>query len=258
MIRPYRWISIAFCVSLLGIAAHATASPVIYTLQTVADGKLGNQVFAEAIVTIVMKSDTKYVETKSSSNGGTLFTNKIGSVEVNVTQNGRTTVAHIPEGVIWVYYDTGAGIAGFASSISPSYPVSLNCGNIVPPGNVEYTRDCLANASSGPGLVGTLLALNDPAIKPSLQTKQLPQSLRASTLLTGGSHACATKYTDDNGGLLVCGGPASRGLSTDRGDLYLMDQVGGTNNTWVGEWNYLEAGWTQGNVGFLRVDVLGE
>jgi len=252
MIKLRRWVALSgICLS-FGLAAHAGASPVVYTLQTVADGKLGDQVFSEAVVTFIMRSDTKYVKSEPGLNGGTRFTNKTGSVEVSVSHDGRTTVAHLSAGEVWVYYDTGTGIAGFGSEISPSYPVSLNCSNQSLPAGTDDAQDCVRN--SGNSFSDTLFALANPSpYWYDLETQQLPQTLQASTLLTGGSHTCATEYRAE-----VCGGWAPRGLKTDRGGLYLMDQVGGTNSVWVGEWGYFYAGWDQSNLGFLQVEVLAQ
>src|ERR1700675_2772973 len=124
------------CLSLIGLASQAGAAPVVYTLQTVADGKLGNHMLSEALVTFVMNSDTAHV-----TSNGTRWENHAGSVELHVSQNGRTTVAHFYPGQVYVYYDTATGIAGFGSAISPSYPISLDCADyFAPPASVNYTH----------------------------------------------------------------------------------------------------------------------
>ena len=265
-IALHRWISKAALVSLIAFAAAAHASPVVYTLRTVADGKLGSHVFAEALVTIQMKADTRDVQKQPASNGGFLYTNRVGTVTVHVADaSGRTTVATFAPDEVYVRYDSGTGIAGFGSALSPTYPVALDCDDSAYPSDATYVQDCLVGDWTTNNLFnGTLSALADPNGGASVgfgfspQLLALPQNLSQSTLLTGHAHSCAMKYTlgTDIGGagdLFVCSGPASRGLKTDRGDLFLQDQVGGSDNAsnpfgW--------GGWDLSNTGSLQVEVM--
>jgi hypothetical protein len=239
------------------------AAPIVYTLQTVGDGALGNFSFTEAEITIVFESNTSMVEATPSSAGyGTLFVNRKGVARVTITQFGKRVEATFESGEIYVFYDTGRGIAGFGSpGISPTYPVTLDCSNTV--NGTPYTADCqIGNADNFRG-DGTLSALfsGNPGFTPQLLA--LPQSLAESTLLTGHAHMCASTYTignsantfDDLGNLGICGAAAPHGLKTNRGGFYVQDMVGGSN-AGVGPFGW--GGWDTSNVGYLQVSVLRE
>jgi hypothetical protein len=249
------------------------AAPVVYTLQTVGDGKLGSYApFAEAVITIVQVSDTSRV-VATPSGSGTLFVNKAGHARVTIVQNGKSVTANFEPGQIYVFYDTGKGIAGFGSAISPTYPVALDCNNTVNNGT-PYTVDCQdGNAVNFLGSAcatlfcwgdrdGTLSALFLGSTEFTLQTLALPKTLAQSTLLTGHAHMCAVTYTignpantfEDVGNLGTCGGPAPTGqtLMTDHGGFSLQDMVGGSNPG-VGPFGW--GGWDTSNVGYLWVSV---
>lgn len=270
-IASCRWISKIALASMIVAAAGANATPVVYTLRTVADGKLGSYVFAEALVTIRMKADTGTVQKQASSNGGFLYTNSVGPVTVSVTDaSGSTKVATFAPGEVYVRYDSGMGIAGFASALSPSYPVALDCDDVAYPSNATYVQDCLQSDWTGNSneFNGTLSAQAGQSgiagfgevLSPELAS--LPQNLSQSTLLTGQAHSCATTYTVGptlgffiTGDLSVCAGPASRGLSTDHGGFFLQDQVGGS----ITPFNPIGwGGWGAANTGSLQVEVMTE
>ena len=270
----------ALVVSTIGVQA----APVVYTLQTVGDGKLGTHLFAEAVITIVQVSDTsQVVATPSAAGSGTLFVNKGGYARVTIVQNGRPVVARFAAGQIYAFYDTGKGIAGFGSAISPTYPVALDCSNTVNivngvPYNVApnagngtpYTADCQVgngvNFLLPAGMIGygerdgTLSALFIGTAEFTTQTLALPKSLTQSTLLTGHAHMCALTYSigntantfEDIGNLGTCSGPAPSGLMTDHGGFFLQDMVGGSD---PGEGPFGWGGWDTSNVGYLKVAV---
>lgn len=237
---------------LCGLAANAAGHPVVYTLHTVADGKLGHHVFSEALVTIQMRADTATVKQQPSAvAGGTVYSNT-GVVTVTVGEGSRETVATFSPGEVYVQYDTGTGIAGFGSPISPVYPIALDC---------SESTGC----SQGDGDVlgaGTLGALVGGAASPvSAATKLLPASLAQSTLLTGPAFTCAKAYTVYAGAypvLGVCSGPAPRGLHTDHGDFYLQDQVGGSSGDPIpaDAPAQIYYGWDLANYGSLLVEVM--
>lgn len=262
MIRFSRCILAPAMIGALGLVAGAGAAPVVYTLRTVADGKIGSHVFAEALVTFQMKSDTRNVQRQPSAgpNGGYIYTNSQGTATVTVSDaSGRTTVATFAPGEIYVRYDAGAGIAGFGSAIGPSYPIALDCSNWAYPSDASYVQDCVQGDwwNDYAYYNGTLAAFTDPngvswfAFSPAALA--LPMSLGQSTLFTGRAHTCAVLYTYgtnyNDGDLQVCAGPAPRGLRTDHGGLYLQDQIGGTTQS---GW----AGWGDANTGSLQVEVM--
>jgi len=261
----------------LGGSESESESGVVYTLQTVADGSIGNHAFYQALVTFRMIGNPKSVTTQPSPIDATkpLYENR-GSATVTVDDGGTVITAKFEPGEVYVRYDTGAGVAGFGSQISPTYPVALNCANGAYPSDMTYTVDCLQGAAWDYLNVndsfeifhgGTLAQLNSPQ-DPSPGVTGLPQSLSQNTLLTGSTHTCAGVYTIGPspqfqyyfpGDLLVCEGPAPRGLHTSKGDLFLQDQVGGSLSLGNAAIVQFEAatdpGWDLANSGFLHVEV---
>jgi hypothetical protein len=262
----------------LGASESAHASGVVYTLQTVADGSIGGHVFNQALVTFQMISDTKSVRSQPSPVDATkaLYENRAGYATVTVDDGGEVIVAEFEPGEVYVRYDTGAGVAGFGSKISPTYPVALNCSDSAYPSDNNYTADCLQgeawnylNFDYGDDVFrsGILAQLTYPG-DPSAGVEALPQSLSQNTLLTGPAHTCAGVYTIIStipspylpGDLGVCRDPAPRGLHTSKGKLFLQDLVGGSlslgNSVIVGDEAGSDPGWDLANSGFLHVEVI--
>jgi hypothetical protein len=264
------------------VAALATpegddGSSVVYTLQTVADGSIGNHAFHQALVTFRMVSSPRSVTTQPSPLDATkpLYENH-GYATVSIDDAGTVINAVFAPGQVYVRYDTGAGVAGFGSNISPTYPVALNCANGAYPSDNTYTVDCLQGAAWDYLNIndtfdifhgGTLAQLSNPE-DPSPGVTALPPSLSQNTLLTGSTHTCAGVYTIGPspqlpyyfpGDLLVCGGPAPRGLHTSKGDLFLQDLVGGSlslgNAAIVQSEFATDPGWDLANSGFFHVEV---
>jgi hypothetical protein len=212
--------SILVCGLAAVLSRQAEAAPVVYTLITVSDGKLGETSFKEAEVTLEFHGDTRNVVRDSSSAG--VFANHKGYATVTVTINHRRHVARFESGEVFVRYDTKNGLVGFGSVVSPTYPVTLGCGN----------ADCtLGDDNSSNGIAQALaLYAADPSMYASVlsgPTKKLRTGLTETTLLTGGTHACPVPYTTDfNGAPLDCSPMAPIPvLHTDRGDFSLQDKV---------------------------------
>jgi len=237
MIKTHVWTKAAALAGAAAISVAASASPVIYTLRTVADGQLGNRSFYEALVTIRLVSSTGGVQTQSAPNGQPIYTNKWGVATVTVDDGYHTSVAIFAPGEVYVRYDTSTGVVGFGSPISPTYPVSLGCSNYA---DASYTQDCAQGDWGQQGINfelgqynGTSSAQADIAANPgdfvysSDAALNLPTSLSQTTLLTGRAHSCATNYTVVSGNeLSVCPSAAPRGLRTDKGGFFLQDQYG--------------------------------
>jgi hypothetical protein len=255
----------------------AHGSGVVYTLQTVADGWIGNRAFNQALVTFRMTSNRRSVTTQPSPVDPTksLYENRSGYATVTIDDGGQVTTAAFAPGEVYVRYDTGAGVAGFGSQISPTYPATLNCSDSAYPSESTYTADCLQGDAWNYVTVGSpefafrsgiLAQLSLPGT-PSAGVQSLPQSLSQNTLLTGPVHTCAGVYTFDPtnlsnylpGDLLVCAGPAPRGLHTNKGDLFLQDLEGGSlslgNSVIVQDESASDPGWDLANSGFLHVEV---
>jgi len=265
-----------------GSSKNARASGVVYTLQTVADGSIGGHVFNQALVTLQMISETKSVTSQPSPMvpSKALYENRSGYATVTVDDGGEIIVADFEPGEVYVRYDTGTGVAGFGSRISPTYPVALNCSDSAYPSVNNYKVDCLQgeawnylNAGIGYNEYevfqsGILSQLSYP-VYPSAGVTALPQSLSQNTLLAGTAHTCAGVYTiyynpiTDSpyfpGDLGVCGSPAPRGLRTSKGKLFLQDLEGGSlspgNTPILGQEDGSAGGWAQANSGSLHVEV---
>lgn len=209
-----------------------------------------------------------------------VYENRAGYATVTVDDGGDVISAKFAPGEVFVRYDTGTGVAGFGSPISPTYPVALNCSDSAYPSDSNYTADCLQGEAwnyinSGNGLYvfrsGILAQLSAP-VNPSAAVLALPQSLSQNTLLTGTAHTCASVYAINStiqspyfpGDLGVCGGPAPRGLRTSKGALFLQDIAGGTRtlgNAPIavnGDESGSGGGWDLANSGFLRVQKFGD
>jgi hypothetical protein len=262
-----------------GASESVRGSRVVYTLQTVADGSLGGHVFRQALVTFQMISDAHSVTSQPSSVDVTrpVYENRAGYATVTVDDGGNVIVGEFEPGEVYVRYDTGAGVAGFGSKISPTYPVALGCSNAAYPSESKYSVDCLQGDWWTYHSIlddfeifhaGTLGQLSSPG-DPSPAVAALPQSLSQNTLLTGTAHTCAGVYTigsstlDDYfpGDLGVCGEPAPHGLRTSKGKLFLQDLEGGTLNLGnvpivINQDTGAGGGWDFANSGFLHVEVL--
>jgi hypothetical protein len=254
-LHPSHALSTYLLTLLAAAAASVSANPVVYTLRTVADGKIGTHVFLEALVTFQMRGDTANIVTLPSAfNGGTVFTNS-GKTTLTIVDGTRIIVATL-EDPLTVRYDTGAGIAGFGSSISATYPIALNC---------SETKDCPNPGGAGflgTGTLGVLLGVPPNAYGASQETLNLPVSLARTTLLTGPAFSCAGAYTVENPGspflhLGVCGAPAEKPLHTSRGDFYLQDQIGGSTNDPIpaDAPDQIYYGWDLANYGSLQIEV---
>jgi hypothetical protein len=198
-----------------------TARPVVYTLHTVADGTLDGRAFTQTALVIEFRGDTDNIVTNTLINGAVVLTNSVGSSKVTVTIGGKPHQARFAPGQIYVRYDTSNGIVGFGSfGISPTYPVAIGCDN----------DDCTGGDVTLASYLywGIVGAASDLAAYPgdwiyfSYEIPPLPVNLSKSTLLTGNAHTCAVPYAT-----YQCLSPASLGLHTDRGDLFLQDQTYG-------------------------------
>lgn len=260
---------------------RARRSGLVYTLRTVADGSIGKHVFKQALVTLQMFGNTESVTSQTSPADPTrqLYENRYGPATVTIDDRGDIISAEFEPGEVFVRYDAGAGVAGFGSRISPTYPISLDCSDSAYPSDGDYTADCLqgdawnflTNTSEGKYAVfrnGILAQLNHP-YAPSPAVSDLPMSLSQNTLLTGTAHTCAGVYTlvPPNpdlyfpGNLGVCKDRAPRGLRTSKGAFYLQDLEGGTLNLGqapivvTGDESGRLGGWDLANSGFLHVEV---
>ena len=239
-------------------AGVASADPVVYTMRTVADGKLGNRNFTQALVTIRLHGNTANVQRQ-----GSVLINAKGYATVTVDDGYRTTVAGFAPGEVYVRYDTYSGIVSVGSPISPTYPVALGCADWV---DSTYVQDCtlgdwtttnLGNSPQQGMYNGTSEALADISAYPgdsifvSDGALGLPGSLSQTTLLTGRAHTCAGAYSivppysqsQTTFYLDKCLSAARRGLATSQGPFFLQDKFGVNFGT-------------EENTGALQVDVM--
>ena len=249
------------------------ASGVVYTLQIVADGSLGGHVFNQVLVTFRMISNTHSVTSQPSSVDATkpVYENRAGYATVTVDDGGDVISADFAPGEVYVRYDTGAGVAGFGSPISPTYPIQ----HTLP---IPATRSTAFKAKYGTmsyhsrGCAIFFQVRNCiPAQLPCLPVRGRRGASTVTsqnTLLTGPANTCAGVYTgsvDPNGyfpgDLGYAEGPAPRGLRTSKGDLFFQDLEGGTNslgNPAVSGEAGTNGGWDLSNSGFLHMEVFGD
>ena len=227
--------------ALLGLCVSsltALAQPVVYTLRTVADGQLGSWTFSQATLTLTFTGDTRTVHSESDAFGTNVLVNRDGQATVTVSQGGKSTSARFGAGQVYLRYDMGNNIVGFASAIAPSYPIAMNCfgaywSTLLGTTGAVIGPDCTSNDAplvftGGHSNIGT----SDAAFQAqtgvpldevfSTATVQLPLNLSQTTLLTGLAHTCATSYNADS---TSCTTPAPAGLLTNRGLFYLQDQL---------------------------------
>src|ERR1700736_1103462 len=134
----------------LAVPAAVSASPIVYTAFTVADGRLGNWSFRDARVVLTQESDTTQVQTISVPGlGGGSFLISInygGTASVTITTAQRTVHARFNSGEVFVSLDhgtifttplvggRGVGFGSFNPSASgglePAYPLGIEDGTI--------------------------------------------------------------------------------------------------------------------------------
>jgi hypothetical protein len=205
----------------LGASAAVCASPVVYTVRTVASGHLGSMNFADAVVTISLAGDTDDVR-MTTVNGAVLYTNSTGIARVSITgSGGRTFHATFQEGEIYARYDTRLGLVGFASAIGVAYPIIVGCWDPFVCSDIGGTDGYTVFAHYD----GIATELADIAANPgdswsaSATTLNLPTTLSQPTLLTGHARACSVAFAPD----ASCPSAPSAPLHTDKGDLYVLD-----------------------------------
>jgi hypothetical protein len=205
----------------LGTATAVCASPVVYTVRTVASGHLGSVNFTDARLTISFAGDTHNVRT-ATVNGAVVYTNSSGIARVSIARlDGRTFHATFKAGEIYVRYDTQLGLVGFASAIGLAYPIIVGCSDPFVCSDIG-TTDCYTIFAHYDG-IATELA--DIAANPgdswsaSAGTLSLPTTLSQPTLLTGHARACSVAFASNGS----CPSAPSQPLHTDQGDLYVLD-----------------------------------
>jgi len=136
----------------LAVPAAVSASPIVYTAFTVADGRLGNWSFRDARVVLTQESDTTQVQTISvpGLGGGSVLIsiNYGGTASVTITTAQRTVHARFNSGEVFVSLDhgtiftpptplvggRGVGFGSFNPSASgglePAYPLGIEDGTI--------------------------------------------------------------------------------------------------------------------------------
>ena len=215
----------AFLVSAFALCASARADPVVFTAYTVTDGTLGSLNFSDAPVTITFRGDTGDISMAESGGVVVQYRIDLGHATVAVTVLGKTTVAQITDGQIYVHYDVQAGVIGFGSTApitNPYYPLTLACSH--PYSQCYYNANGTAFASNQ--IVSALARIDaDSATSTgySGNIATLPQTLTQSGLFTGYLNACWVTYFSSSGPPCPSRPPAARAIQTDLGGLLLQD-----------------------------------
>jgi hypothetical protein len=221
--RVTRASTIGVCALAAGLALNGAvrASPVVYTVRTIASGDLGTMSFTDARLTISLTGDTRRVQT-TTVNGAVVYTNSQGVARLSITELDGTTIrATFNSREIFVRYDTKLGLVGFASAIGLAYPIIVGCHDPFVCSDIG-TTDGYTVYSHYDGIATELadVAANpDHAWSASDDTLSLPTTLTDSTLLTGHPRSCAVNFAPD----ASCPAAPSVPLHTDKGDLYLSD-----------------------------------
>ena len=128
-----------------GLTPGALAAPMTYTASLVTDVKVGTTTYTMAAVTVTFRGDSNNVQPVTDSQGNpipsTLCTPPTtwfyylptGTTTVSVTSQGRTVVARLKDGQVFVALDQCSGGIGFGSHVGPNgfevaYPVSFVLG----------------------------------------------------------------------------------------------------------------------------------
>ena len=196
-------------------ARRAAATPVVYTLYAVTDGKLGSQTFSQAQVTITFRGNTSNVTTEQGQ-GAVVYRNDQGEATVTLTQRASKSVAHIAAGQIYVRYDPKNGTVGFASvTVGPTYPIYLGGGGF---SNCIYGHQCLQPFNQIVSALADVAGYGPDQAFYSTNLEALSTNLTNSTLLTGYiDSACVPPAPS-----VACSSP----IHTDLGDLYLQYSYG--------------------------------
>jgi hypothetical protein len=221
-------------IALAGVLPVVNAAPVTYTLVGTASGKLGALQFANAGITLTLRTDSNSVEASKVAADGvtgvpshTLYTASKGVATVNLLVNGKSIFAEFRAHEVYVSYDPYLGLVGFGSTAGgPIYPLVIGDyqGPNLPPDDQYYagTVTALANVANEPGNASAY----------SAAVLALPASLKHSTLLTGATLSCPNAlFALDTDISTFC--PAalvdplmpSPPLRTSRGDLVLDQQL---------------------------------
>jgi hypothetical protein len=205
----------------LALAGAVCASPVVYTVRTIATGILGTVNFADARLTISFTGDTNHVHT-ATVNGAVVYTNSRGVARLSITQlDGSTIRATFKSREIFVRYDTKLGLVGFASAIGLAYPIVVGCPDPFVCSDIG-TNDGYTVFAHYDGIATELAdvaAYPADAWSASDGTLSLPTTLSDSTLLTGHPRSCAVDFAADTS----CPTAPAEPLHTDKGDFYLFD-----------------------------------
>ena len=149
----------------ISMSVQAAAAPMSYTGTVVTDIKMNDVLYRKAAVTVTFVGDTNDIATApvaSSNCGGEgwFFWLAKGAATVTVESKGRTHVAHLVPGQLFVALDACNGGIGFGSftgpnGVEPAYPLGFERG----------TAEAISYNSyiSSPCCIGSTEALTTPA-----------------------------------------------------------------------------------------------
>lgn len=210
----------AFALALVAAAPGWTA-PVVYTVRTVASGRLGSVNFTDARLTISLRSDTRSTQTQAVNNSS-VYSNATGVASVLIIKTDGTRIeATFRTGQIYARYDTQLGLVGFASPLGLAYPIIVGCFDPFICSDIGNFDGYSVNAHYD----GIATQLADITANPgdswsvTTETLEVPTNLSHSTLLTGYARSCSVAFASDSS----CPAVPSKPLHTDHGDLFLSD-----------------------------------
>jgi hypothetical protein len=127
------------------VTAGALAAPMTYTATLVTDVKVGRTTYTNAAVTVTFTGDSNNIQPVTDSHGNPIpstfctppttwfYYLPTGTTSVSVTSHGKTVVARLKDGQVFVAVDQCNGGIGFGSYVGPNgfevaYPVSFVLG----------------------------------------------------------------------------------------------------------------------------------
>jgi hypothetical protein len=209
--------------SLLMLAtASAQARPLVYRLTAIADGALGTQSFANAVVTLTIRTDSRWVTSSTNASGALVYLNPQADVAVTIEQAGQTTLTtHINSGQLYTRYDSSNGVVSVGSKgMGDFYPFVIGCVSYPACNAPNYFLNSNDGvASLVPGVLAGLAADPTVASQESDALVALPANLSQPTVLHGWSRHCGVYDTYNE----CTGAPATPITTGDGKAFYVTD-----------------------------------
>jgi hypothetical protein len=222
--------AIAAAAAAYGLTAGALAAPMTYTASLVTDVKVGTTTYKNAAVTVKFEGDSNNVQPVTDSHGNPVpstfcippttwfYYLPTGTTTVSVTSQGKTVVARLKDGQVFVALDQCNGGIGFGSYVGPNgfevaYPVSFVLGTaakyavsgpaLSSTANMSgYAWSCIGYPPNGAGNLTGNGTCVPPDQYPLISDTGLPVVFYQpyTRVVVGGSTICCNHYGTSNYG----------------------------------------------------------